>query len=159
MVEIQIFFSKSFLLMVEIQIFFSKSFLPPISSAAFGAWVWFEHLGRLMAGSSLPRASPPLPSCGAAANPRRKGTVLASTSAQNISVMSARRDVLVMYLCTLGDALEEHFRTEGFLLAEKKIRMLILTSFGELMFCCAPSLLPAPQRALPFQPGRVSHQK
>lgn len=33
--------------------------------------------------------------------------------------------MLALYLCTFCDALEEHFRTEGFPLAEKKIAVLI----------------------------------
>ena len=81
--------------------------------------------GRLAAASLPPCASPPLPTCKTAGNPHRNGTVLAFTSAQNISLMFARCNVLALYLCTLGDALEEHFRTEGFLSAEEKIAVLI----------------------------------
>lgn len=39
--------------------------------------------------------------------------------------MLARRNVLALYSCTLGDAVEGHFWTEEILPTEKKIAVLI----------------------------------
>lgn len=86
-----------------------------------------DRLGweSLAAVSLPPRASPVLSTCKTAGNPRRNNIVLALTSAQNISLMFARCNVLALYSCTLGDAVEERFWTEEILPAEKKIAVLI----------------------------------